>query len=534
MKKKNIKNIDTLIILIVSAVLLVVLFYKGYTVGHDSKFHIGNIIELTNQLKNNFLFPSRVYGTMANDFGYGTGIFYPMLPHLSAAYINLIINNPLSSIKLVYLITLFLSGITMYNLSNRISKNRKISLLSSVIYMSFPYHLSNIYIRDALAESYLFIFLPMILSGIYELFKGSKKKFYLLFTIGYIGGVLSHLTMMIYFTILVLIFLIIRYKDTIKNIKYFIISSIFILLIISPFVLPMIENKILGNYRVFQDLVMVQGTWGNGLIPYQYLDFSITDSNKIRYYIDIVCLVLLIITIVNYKKYRNKTYDYIILFGIISIVISTIIFPWDIFPRSFRMFQYPWRFETFASIFISLLAPVCIQSFKSKNNHYILIAIIVCLSFGNTNWNNYNFIDLKDESIYEVSLGWQKEYLPVKTYENIEYYNNRNDDIIVKEGNGVVDTTLNNVPYLEFTLSEDSVLEFPRLYYIGYTLKDIDDNKYEIYENENGFIEAKLNKGTYYLDYTGTTLDNVCKYLNIIGLIGFVVILLKKEVKYEN
>ncbi len=530
MLKKHLKNKDIFIILVAATIMLLVFFLRGYTVGHDSKFHIGNIIELTNQLKNNIFFPSRVYGTMANNFGYGTGIFYPMLPHLFAAYINLCINNPLISIKIVYYISLVLSGITMYKLSLRISKNNKVALLSSIMYMAFPYHLSNIYVRDALAENYLFVFLPMILSGIYELFKGDKRKFYLLFTIGYIGGVLSHLTMMIYFTIFVLIFLAMRFKDTIKNIKYFIVASVFILLIISPFVVPMIENKVLGEYRVFQDSVMVQGTWGNGITPYKYLNYDAGSGDKIKYYIDIVCLVLLVLSMANYSKYRNKIYDYIIMFGAMSLIMATIIFPWDYLPISLRMFQYPWRFETFAALFICLLAPLYAQSFKSQNTHYILIILMLCFSYSTTNWNNYTFIELEDESIYEVAMGWQQEYLPVKVYENIDYYNNRNHDIIVKDKKAKVEVNIDEVPRMDFTLFDDAKIEFPRLYYYGYTLKDVNGNKYEIYENENGFIEADLKAGIYSLDYTGTTLDNICKCLSILGLICFSVFVLKKEV----
>ena len=131
--KKRFKNFDILIILIAATIMLLVFFLRGYTVGHDSKFHIGNIIELTNQLKYNFFSPRRIYGTMANNFGYGTGVFYPMLPHLFAAFVNLIINNPLASIKFVYFVSLFLSCITMYGLSKRLSKNNKIALLSAVI-----------------------------------------------------------------------------------------------------------------------------------------------------------------------------------------------------------------------------------------------------------------------------------------------------------------------------------------------------------------------------------------------------------------
>lgn len=529
MKKARFKNIDILIILGVSIALLLILFLRGYIVGHDSRFHVGNVVELTNQLRNNFFFPSRVYGTLANNFGYGTGIFYPMLPHLSAALLNLCLNNPLISIKIVYWIGLFLSGVTMYELSKRLSKDKKIALYSAVIYMAFPYHLSNIYIRDAFAESGLFIFLPMILSGIYELFNGDKKKFYWLFTIGYVGGILTHLTMMIYFTILLVIFLIIRFKDTIKNIKYFIISSSIIILIISPFVMPMIENRILGTYRVFQDNVMVQDTWKNGITIFSYIDYKIFKVGIIRHYIDIVCLVLLIISMINYKKYRNKTYDYVILFGCISIVCTTILFPWDFFPSSFRMFQFPWRFGTFASIFISLLAPLCIKELKLKKLYYTLIIVMIGLSFNATNWNSTEFFDLNDETILEYALGCQKEYLPVKVYDNIDYYNNRSQDIVILSGSGSVTTKVNEVPVMSFELSDDATIEFPRLYYVGYTLKDENNNAYQIYENANGFIEAKLNKGSYYLDYTGTTLDHICKVLNVVGLIGLGVILLKKR-----
>ena len=215
------------------------MFTTTYKSGHDTKFHLTNIISLTEQIEKNII-PSGIVGHIGNDFGYGTDIFYPPLAHTSISYLNVIVHNPISSIKIFYFFTLWISGITMYFFSRKIAKNDEIGFLSAAIYMLFPYHLSNIYIRDAQSEALLFIFLPLILSGIYELFSqdGNKKKFYPLFIFGYVGGMLCHLTLMVYFTFFLLIYLIIKYKDTFKNIKSFLLASFFILTITSFFYVP--------------------------------------------------------------------------------------------------------------------------------------------------------------------------------------------------------------------------------------------------------------------------------------------------------
>ena len=89
----------------------------------------------------------------------------------------------------------------MYICSDRFSKNKLLAFIASVIYLSSSYHLNEIYVRDAEAESILFIFLPLVILGVKELLEGNKKWFYPCFIIGYVGGILSHFTMMIYVTI---------------------------------------------------------------------------------------------------------------------------------------------------------------------------------------------------------------------------------------------------------------------------------------------------------------------------------------------
>ena len=519
-----------LIILAVAFITMLPLFTSDYKSSHDTKFHLTNIDSLTEQIKKDFFNPSKIVGNIGNDFGYGTNLFYPPLSHYAASYINVVIDNPVISVEIVYFISLFLSGISMFLLSKALSKNDYIGLISAIIYMLFPYHLSDIYIRDAIGESLLFIFLPLILLGLYELFNDNNKKFYIFFVIGYIGGILSHLTMMTYFTVLILIFLIFKYKRSIKYIKQFVIASIFILAITSPFLVTLLQQKLLGNYNVFMEGVMVQGTWGNALNILKYI--MIGDkwgTGETRFYIDLIVLVLLFFTLKKYKQYNNKYYNYILIFGIISLILSSKLFPWDLLPKSLRIIQFPWRFVTFVSLSISILAPLCISKFNDKKMlSIILIIFMVLLAQPNLKQATNEVIDVNNLE-YWYGLGYQKEYLPVNTANNLDYYDNRNHDIIIKEGEANIEIINNDVPYLEFKVDNNVTVELPRLYYIGYTLLDENNNKISFYENEYGFIEAKLESGTYKLDFTGTKYDELAKIVSIISIVGFGVFVWRKK-----
>ena len=525
--KKDIKYLG--VIILVALITMLPMFTSSYKSSHDTKFHLANIDALSEQIKDNFFFPSKIVGEIGNNFGYGTELFYPPLGHYSAAYLNVIINNPVISLEIIHFIGLLLSGITMFYLAKTLAKNNFIGLLSAIIYMLFPYHLANIYIRDALGESLLFIFLPLIFLGLYYLFNDNIKKFYPLFFIGYVGGMLSHLIMMCYLTVIILVFLIVKYKTTLKYLKQLIIASLFILGITSPFWVGLLQQKLFGNYNVFVDGVMVQGTWGNALNPLEYLlVFKNMGTGEIKYYIDLIVLILLIITIKNYKD-KNKFYKYILIFGIVSLILSSKLFPWDIFPKSLRMIQFPWRFVTFVSLAVSLLAPLCINKFKDKKA-ITLILIIALVLFSQPNLKQAtNEVINVDNLEYWYGVGVQREYTPVNTVNNLDYYNNRNHDIIVAEGTGNVELVNNDIPYLEFNVTGSVTLELPRLYYIGYTLVDEDNNEIDFYENEKGFIETKVADGTYKLDFTGTKYDKLASVVSIVSILGLVLFVWRKK-----
>ncbi len=523
---KNIKYI--LLILLISIIGLSSYLFTNYKTGHDTQYHFINALEVKKQIEEDLIYGSRIVGGIANDFGYGTRLFYPPLGHTSIAYIDLIVNDLEISFKIFNVIILFSSGIAMFFLVKKLALNEKIAFISSIIYMLASYHISDIIIRDALAETLVFISIPIILNGIYSLFYDNGKNFYPLFVFGYALGIISHATMMMYYTFLIFIFLAFHIKKLFTKTIFtkLVIASIFVLSMTSFFWVSMLEQNIHGDYRVFQEGVMVEGTQGNGLFLIEYLTFFEHHDFEIRFFINGIVILLLAITLIKYKKtFDNKFYKWLLILGIITVYMTTIVFPWDIFPKSLRVIQFPWRMVTYSILFISILAPLCL---KIKENNKLITVVTIILILGGI----FNFYDFKTKQFvnhqtddlnyidyYEIAMGWQKEYLPVNTYSNLDYFNNRNHDILNIEGSSKI--IENNVPYLKFEVYESSTLELPRLYYYGYILRNENNEKIEVYENKNGFIETTVEPGIYTLDYEGSNLLKAADIITILSLLIF-------------
>lgn len=555
--KKYIKSIPKPIIGLTLAIIILVfpLLNNKVAIGHDYFFHATNNILNYQHLdifKLNLTLPKIFGGTIAKGFGYATGIFYPPLSYYLTSYISYILNltneNTVLSLSYLEILIIILSAITMYKLVKRISNDNYASMISSVAYISSTYFLCNIYTRNALAESLIFIFLPLIFYGLYELFFGNNRKFLILFTIGYIGLIFSHLVMAVFITIIILIIFMFNIKYILKKDKItkLIISSVLILLITSPYTVPLLEHKIFGNYSVFQDNIM----YTNETIKEETT--GITDLLLVKYkkddgievYICYTTLIAALLTVIfNKKIFKNKEkyiYKTLILLIVISFLISSKYFPWDIMPSFLKMIQFPWRLCTVIIFATSILAGYMIKLIEPKYKEIIAYTIIIFMII-------FGYSVIPQETIYKpyrpenMFMGNQNEYLPKNTQNNLLYYKLRNQNIILKEGRASIKTTKNETPYLkaEIELSSDLItIELPRLYYLGYqiTLKDNKGKikKIDYYENKYGFIELNLeDNGNIEVDYVGTAASKIANYISIITTMISIVILNKSKIKIK-
>ena len=156
-------------IVIVSALLSFTFNLSEYAYGHDIRYHY-EVIRALDVAWNSEEGISRIIGLIGQDYGYGTGIFYSLIPAGIAVFLMNIFSLSISqAISFEIFILLSASGIVMFAFMKSVTKHNVISFITSIIYISSPYVLTDIYVRFAFSEMFLILAIPLIMWGTYEL-----------------------------------------------------------------------------------------------------------------------------------------------------------------------------------------------------------------------------------------------------------------------------------------------------------------------------------------------------------------------------
>ncbi|NLL02286.1 MAG: hypothetical protein GX265_04625 [Mollicutes bacterium] len=544
-------------ILIVCIILIAPLLSPSYVWGHDSAFHISNIKSLVTSIsKGNWFFP-KIYPIIANNFGYGTGLFYGQLPHMIVALLKICIGmffdiSIIDSMKIVHFVTLFCSAFFMYLFTKKVTNKKLISLVGAIIYITFPYRLSEIYVRDAFAENITFVFLPLIFYGLYELLYGkSSSKFYIPFIIGTSALVLTHTITTFYTALIVFIYLLFNFKKVFKKdiIKKICIALSFIFFLTSFYTIPLIEQKLHANINIFtnhelfnSNNVSIRSLFLSNLFPFA----GNQSMDGIVYYLLIPTIMMLLFSIYNYKNIKLDNKEMFLQFfiiGSICLLMTTNIFPWKYMPKMLLYIQFPWRLLVFVTFFYSLSSILILITLKDnliKPVSYFLIMIFLILSVDSINLTRLITYTEDQVNASTSGIGAINDYLPSKVLKNYEYYNHRGKDLVITSGSG--DASLNSlsVPFTNFDIYVEKgpmTVEFPMLYYYGYTSYCTNKKKepLEVKESKNGFVEVVFDKScNATLNFTGSTLTKVSYYLTLLTLITFIYFVVKITLREKN
>ena len=542
-------------IILIAVIMSIPLFRSDYNIYIDDGVqHVCRIMGTYQSIAEGQIFPV-IMSNFCNEFGYSWNLFYSPITAYVPLLFHFITNSFVLDIKIFMVVVTILSGITMYELMHTVTKNKYTSLLGAVIYILAPYRLTDMYIRMALAELVSFIFLPMVFQGLYILFHDDKmdiKKPEIILIIGAFGLILTHLVMAMYTAIIAFIYLIVNIQKLKEKriLKKLAISLVFIICITSFFLLPMLEQKLNTNYEVFQPGRMERT---DVLIYYKLdlLDFIYTEKGNMVFEIGFITIIGLVFTVFACKKVDEKYkkfYLFSLVVGIVSLIMSLKIFPFEKLPAVLKMLQFSYRMLEFSSFFLAFVVSVnyekMIKNFKMKDVITLVIIIgllLVPMMIRNVSYKE----DIMDEnslwpavrvteSTKRVHAGCASfEYLPSKAFENLSYIKTREDKVYVLEGKAEIASQEKNGTNMNFDIVNGKIgtkLELPYIYYSGYkVILKVGDNEKVLAtdESENGFVEICLqediSKGKIIVSYQGTAVMKVSMIISILSFSGMII-----------
>lgn len=538
------------IIILLSIPAIWALWVPGFY-GASDDLHIGWLFEMDRVIKMGQI-PPRFVPDLSFGFGYPLFNFVFPLPFYIAEIFHLIGLTLVDSIKLLFLLSLPLSGIFMYLLLREFT-NPFLSLSGAILYIYTPYRAVDVYIRGAIGEIVSFVFLPLIALSFLKIKKSGFSRWVGIGALALASLVLSHnITAYMFFPFVVL--LIILISDSQKNQKYLvnIFKTISLSLLISAyFWLPAIYESSLMKYDTVFNFIdhfptikqLITPYWGYGASvagPYDGMSFFLG-------YVNILVLAGgLLLTILNWKKFE-KLEKRMLLWASVGIATAVFLmnfrssFIWSSLPL-LPYFQFPWRFLTLMTFF----TPVFLISFKYLKNKNILSVILIIITLV-TSWSYFrpqDFLGRLDSYYLDRYIPYPKasdEYL--KTQE--EYLRLPKATVSRPEANyptffSMHDEIVNISKYndLHFLVSLNPKMEiranFNKYYFPGWVAK-MDGQEVLIKPGAPfGQLSMKVPPGPHKLEiyFSETKNKLILDFASLLGLLVSLGIILRKN-KYD-
>ena len=380
-----------LFIFLFSLFLLRYLFCPGIYTAHDIWHNLARLNYYFQALKEG-QFPPYYLSNAASGFGYPLFLFSYHLPWIFGSIFMFFGLSDVSVIKILFFLSFFLSGVTMYLLAFELSRRRYLSLVASLLYLIAPYRFLIIFVSAAVGISFTFIFIPLIVLGLLRIQKGRLLDGELLMAFGLSGVILSHFPTLIVFLpsfFFLSLYFLFKSKFKIKFLKT-ILFSVFLSLGISSFYLfPAFyyENYILGLPRIFEMgfvnlSQLIYSKWGFGIIV------KSASENPFSFQIGIAqwLIFLFSLLVVVLGLLRSFKFDSLVLFLILAFLInifftnySSSLF-WEKFISKTGL-DFPFRF-IYPNVFLtSLLFVLLAKEVKSKVFYYIFPFLILFVAF---------------------------------------------------------------------------------------------------------------------------------------------------------
>lgn len=556
MRKYRKLLIDIAIILAFTVLLMFPYLTKSFlAIEHDTFFHVSRIEQYAKALQHGQILPA-IYPYENGGFGYGSPLFYSDIFLLLPAILHNLGLVLVDSYKLTVFLASFFSGIIMYMLASKFTQKSSIRLLAVAAYLFSNYRITDIYVRGALGEVFALVGIPLILSGLYEIFE-SNQKYSSSYLLGLVITVLSHnLSFLLCFILVIIVCIIYLPKCSFDRYKILVSESMLACLFTAFYTFPMIEQlksqQFYLNYyasssaleshaMAFWQFFANQTVFG--LSGNQY-----NASNAMVVNIGLFLSITPISYLFLNQKERHKFLTIMLGIGWICMLLPAQIFPWKYMAFA-RVLQFPWRLNMLTLPLLCIPSVIGIEKFSHKLK-YLPICLVLLLSLEgiyhlypatkrtfimphNTTWQEVTdgkLIDPYYSAKYmrvELAGG---DYLPYNSPDFRSYTNT------IQTTSGETITTGDWIDYssYRFTITNPQTVVLPITYYKGYIVRNIDTA--EILEtslSHNGLVSVSIpTAGTYVCLYQNTIIRMGSIWISILTCmlsIGYIIYRKRKK-----
>ncbi len=502
----------------------------GYILTHDQYFPIHRLVALNRCLFEGQI-PPRWTDIFALGYGYPFFNFYAPLAYYLAEMVFLLTNNYVLSIHAIFAFGLIFGGFGVFNWIKDIL-DEKSGLVAGSIYIYFPYHLVNAYVRGDISELLASSFFPWVFWAFYRLSNEKKNNIFWLLSSAFFYAcvMLSHNIMSLLFSgflgMYILFLFSLHRKAT--SLIYSSLALILGLGLSMYFWIPAFVEK---KYIQIDSLLSAAPYQQHFVSPYQLISLAWGyggsgqgGNNSMSFQLGIIPLILTIFSIlvwfsqskVDLNKRSHIVFSWIslIMFIFLMLPISRIV--WDVLPLV-HYTLFPWRFLSLIEIPMAFLSGYSMYGIDKliKNTFVVnlititicLLVIIVTIPYLHKRQIPFPKELTQRREIWQTELvsktfgtTMSNEYLPIGVKDMPQYpakYFIQTEDGTPIEYSPVQYSSINQVYDIE--LSQEEKIIFSLFYFPGWVLA-IDNHPVPIQVTRNGLISSSVSKGTHRIE----------------------------------
>lgn len=475
--------------------------------------------------------PPRWAPTLNQGYGYPVLIFYYPGSYIASEVFHLVGFSLINSFKLVAGLTVILSGLFMFFWQLDLWRSKLLAVTSAFLYIWVPYRFIDLYVRGNVAESLVFVFLPLLfwsvkLEGLISLVVGG---------LSFGAIILSHNSIAIVTLPFFLAFIFWSGFFTKKPRKiFFDLGSVLIGLALSAFFwIPAIFEKGLTKL----DEIVITNFFDHFLSIQQILHSKVGSAGSMSFEAGLGLLtVFLLALIFGFRSRKNLTVrqkSYLGFFWVAFAVSTFLTTPysrsvWQ-FMKVYNLVQFPWRLLFFSTFFGASLSSLVLLLIKSDRVRLGVAMFLMGISF----LTSYRFVRVlperkTDDGFFltspattlndnEVSPKWMVKQPNKYAYEKIS-----------PGGSIKVESSLikSNYYLFEIGAKSQSILTVNTLYFPGWLVKVDGKNQTISYDNDYGLIQFPVEPGKHRIEvsFRETALRMFSDYISVVSALFLVIL----------